>query len=149
MVIFQRNPVASALSLVMAFVFQAALFVTLESFFLAAVQVIVYAGAVMVLFLFIIMLLDLEVEKRGPIPWLRYAGLAVLAAASGVIFDRVLNSIPEGHEALKWGTASQNPGVIETGQELFTNYLLPFESTAVLLLVATVGVILLSKRELA
>src|SRR3954470_21180303 len=73
-VIINRNPVASALSLVVSFLGPAALFMSLDAFFVGIIQVLVYAGAVMVLFLFIIMLLDLRVEEQRRIDWLAAAG---------------------------------------------------------------------------
>src|ERR1039458_1953643 len=84
MVVVQRNPVASALSLVVSFLGLAALFVLLDAYFIAVIQVLVYAGAVMVLFLFIIMLLDLRAEKIRKINWLASAGGIAVALALSV-----------------------------------------------------------------
>ncbi|MDX6765564.1 MAG: NADH-quinone oxidoreductase subunit J [Candidatus Methylacidiphilales bacterium] len=145
-VILNRNPVACALSLVSTFVFLAALFVTLEAFFLAMVQVIVYAGAVMVLFLFIIMLLDLKAEEARPFPWGKVSMVAVLSLVFATFFHRVLDSLPAGGIILKWGTAGGIADARHVGLLLFEKYLLPFEATAVLLLVATLGVVILSMR---
>src|SRR5436309_4717401 len=78
-VVVNRNPVASALSLVVSFLGLAALFVMLEAYFIGIIQVLVYAGAVMVLFLFIIMLLDLRAEKLRKINWIATAGGALVA----------------------------------------------------------------------
>ncbi|MDD5262373.1 MAG: NADH-quinone oxidoreductase subunit J [Methylacidiphilales bacterium] len=146
-VVLNRNPVASALSLVVAFGFLAALFLTLEAFFLAVVQIIVYAGAVMVLFLFIIMLLDIQAAARRPFPYLQLVFVAVVSGAFGFIFLRVLSGMPHTQEPLHWGRQQVAFGAKEVGNLLFSKYILPFEITAVLLLVATLGVILLSKRE--
>jgi len=146
-VVLNRNPVASALSLVTAFVFLAALFVTLEAFFLAAVQIIVYAGAVMVLFLFIIMLLDLKAEVKRPVSWLKIGFAVFLVFCLGLIFDQALSSLPQGGEVLHWGGVKPVSDAKRVGELLFSRYLLPFLATSVLLLVATVGVVLLSKRE--
>jgi NADH-quinone oxidoreductase subunit J len=146
-VVFHRNPVSSALSLVVAFIFLAALFGTLEAFVLAMVQIIVYAGAVMVLFLFIIMLLDLKVEQRQPIPWVSAFFVLLIAAGFGILFTRVLQAVPGGDSVLKWGTGEGMTTAVDLGRLLFTKYLLPFEVTGVLLLVATVGVVLLSRRS--
>ena len=145
-VIFNRNPVASALCLVGTFVFLAALFITLEAFFLAAVQIIVYAGAVMVLFLFIIMLLDIKAEAKRPIPFGKIALVLLLSLVFAFFFDRVLTDLPTGHTVLHW-TGVVKEDAKEIGMVLFTKYTLVFGATAVLLLVATTGVILLSKRE--
>src|SRR6202022_3509728 len=80
-VIINRNPVASALNLVVSFLGLAALFLSLDAYFIAIIQVLVYAGAIMVLFLFIIMLLDLRAEKRRKINWVALAGGIVVALA--------------------------------------------------------------------
>src|ERR1700677_774664 len=81
MVVVQRNPVASALSLVVSFIGLASLFVLLDAYFIAIIQVLVYAGAVMVLFLFIIMLLDLKAEERRKINLVAYTGGVLVAVA--------------------------------------------------------------------
>ncbi len=146
-VVFNRSPVASALSLVVAFLFLAGIFVTLEAFFLAMVQIIVYAGAVMVLFLFIIMLMDIKAEKQRPLPWVKAGIIGILAAVFGFIYFGVLNSIAHGRAVLLWGENEVELTAAKLGEELFTNYLLPFEITALLLLVATIGVVHLSRRE--
>jgi NADH-quinone oxidoreductase subunit J len=145
-VIFNRNPVASALCLVVTFVILAALFVTLEAFFLAAVQIIVYAGAVMVLFLFIIMLLDIKAEAKRPIPFGKIFLVFLLSLVFAFFFDKVLTSLPTGHAVLHWSGVAKEDAK-EIGMVLFSKYTLVFGATAVLLLVATIGVILLSKRE--
>src|SRR5436190_21959209 len=80
-VVVNRNPVASALSLVVSFLGLAALFMSLDAYFIGIIQVLVYAGAVMVLFLFIIMLLDLRAEERRQISWLTSAGAVAVALA--------------------------------------------------------------------
>src|SRR3982074_3742051 len=91
-VVVNRNPVASALSLVVSFLGLAALFMTLDAYFIGIIQVLVYAGAVMVLFLFIIMLLDLRGEKIGRLNWLVFAGgIAVALALLAQIFYVVGN----------------------------------------------------------
>ncbi len=140
-----RNPVTSAMFLVLTIVCMAGLFVLLHAFFLAAVQIIVYAGTVMVLFLFVIMLLDLKDEERRKVKILG-AGLGTIAVgAIGFILVRIILQfsksatlpIPE----LEGATTS-------LGSLLFTKYILPFEIVSLLLLVAMVGVILLSKKDL-
>lgn len=145
-VVLFRNPVTSAVCLVVAFLFLAALFVTLEAFFVAMVQIIVYAGAVMVLFLFIIMLLDIREEARRPVPWMRLGVMGLLVASFGGLFAGVLSAQPQGKRILAWGAETAS-GAGDLGRLLFDRYVLPFEITGVLLLVATVGVVLLSKRE--
>ncbi|HNQ72304.1 MAG TPA: NADH-quinone oxidoreductase subunit J [Verrucomicrobiota bacterium] len=142
---FSRNPVTSAMFLVLTIISLAGLFVLLHAFFLAAVQVIVYAGAVMVLFLFVIMLLDLEEEERRKI---KLAGLVaglVSVGAIVVIFVRSLLATKPGSNLPSPTTEGDTAAL---GKLLFTNYLLPFEIVSILLLVAMVGVILLSKKDL-
>lgn len=145
-VILNRNPVACALSLAATFVCLAALFVTLEAFFLAVVQIIVYAGAVMVLFLFIIMLLDIKAEEARPFPWGKAVMVGLISLLFAFFFNRVLESLPSGGLVLMWGTAGGVADAKQVGMLLFDKYLLPFEATAVLLLVATLGVVILSRR---
>jgi len=147
-VVFFRNPVSSAMSLVLSFIALAAVFVTLDAFFIAVVQVLVYAGAVMVLFLFIIMLLDLREEKRRRVrlsAWLG-GGLVVGGFISALL--KVVLSLPA---LLVTKPAMSHPlanDIEQVGFNLFRNFNLPFQVIGVLLLVATVGVVLLSKKEL-
>jgi NADH-quinone oxidoreductase subunit J len=141
---FSLNPVTSAMCLVMAIASMAGLFVLLHAFFLAAVQVLVYAGAVMVLFLFVIMLLDLKVEERRRIKFLAMiAGFIVVGTFGGIFMQALGNRLlpVQGEPTLEGST-------VLLGHLLFTKYALPLEIVSVLLLVAMVGVILLSKKEL-
>jgi NADH-quinone oxidoreductase subunit J len=144
MVLVSRNPVNSAMFLVLTIASLAGLFVLLEAFFLAAIQILVYAGAVMVLFLFVIMLLDLKVEERRKIKVLGIAGAVVAVGTILAIFFKSLNATPLSAER----APNFQAGTMELGKLLFTQYLLPFEIVSVLLLVAMVGVILLSKKDL-
>jgi NADH-quinone oxidoreductase subunit J len=146
-VVVNRNPVASALSLVMSFVGLAALFVMLNAYFLFVIQILVYAGAVMVLFLFIIMLLDLKAEERRKLnTGAVIGGLAVAAAFVAELFA-VIESVPFGGHAFPI-IRDKIEDVENVGHLLFSNYNLPFQVVGVLLLVATIGVVVLSKREL-
>lgn len=146
-VILNRNPVASALSLVVTMCFMAALFALLNAFFLAAIQILVYAGAVMVLFLFIIMLLDVKAEEKTRMRWISLVLGLVLAIFFSYELSLVLrDGVPMG--AVPLAKLPPPPSDIATiGRLLFTKYLLPFEVVGVLLLVATIGVVLLSKRD--
>jgi len=147
-VVVFRNPVSSAMSLVCAFVSLAALFVTLDAFFIGVVQVLVYAGAVMVLFLFIIMLLDLRDETRRPVKLAAWAGgglviagfISALMRVIGTSVDLAVPKPPAPQPAIS--------DVAAVGETLFRYFNLPFQVVGVLLLVATVGVVLLSRREL-
>jgi NADH-quinone oxidoreductase subunit J len=141
---FSNNPVTSAMFLVLTIVSMAGLFVLLHAFFLAAVQVLVYAGAVMVLFLFVIMLLDLKEEQRRKIPLLS-AGLGLIAvvAIGSVVIGRLWNGpFLNADEPIIEGATNV------LGTKLFTDYVLPFEIVSLVLLVAMIGAILLSKKEL-
>lgn len=149
-VVANRNPVACALCLAVTFVFLAVGFLSLQAYFLAMVQIIVYAGAVMVLFLFIIMLLDLRGSEVRPLRWGRLLFLLLLALVPLAIFQRVAGEMNEGTEPLVWSevTGEEALSVWNMGQILFQDYLLVFLSTSVLLLVATLGVVILSRRPL-
>jgi NADH-quinone oxidoreductase subunit J len=145
LVILKRNPVTSAMFLVLCIVSLAGLFVLLQAFFLAAVQVLVYAGAVMVLFLFVIMLLDLKEEVRRKIRLARgLTGLIAVVAVAAI----VLNIIWTANPGASLPPATLVGGTAPLGRMLFQQYLLPFEILSLLLLVAMLGVILLSKKEL-
>jgi NADH-quinone oxidoreductase subunit J len=142
---FSRNPVTSAMFLVLAIASLAGLFVLLHAFFLAAVQVLVYAGAVMVLFLFVIMLLDVKEEQRRRIKKFGLiTGLISVGAILGVFVNAILGSGLNGPAP----PATVQGDTLSLGNLLFTKYLLPFEIVSVLLLVAMVGVVLLSKKDL-
>ena len=150
-VVLQPNAVSAALSLVMSFLGLAALFVSLDAFLLGIMQVLVYAGAVMVLFLFIIMLLDLKAER------LRRAGIGVILGGLlvAILFIgqlvHVLHHLPGGEQgapALGGPVSGVRSDVRLVGMAIFTDYNLPLQIVGVLVLVATVGVIVLSKREL-
>jgi NADH-quinone oxidoreductase subunit J len=141
---FSRNPVTSAMFLVLTIISMAGLFVLLHAFFLAAVQILVYAGAVIVLFLFVIMLLDLKAEALRKIKFYGILAGLVSVGAIFVIFFRSLHATsmdPGGPPSVEGDTA-------ELGKLLFTGYVLPFEVVSILLLVAMIGVILLSKKNL-
>ena len=142
---FNRNPVTSAMFLVLTIISMAGLFVLLHAFFLAAVQVLVYAGAVMVLFLFVIMLLDLKEEERRKIKLTGLIAGLVSIGSIVAIFVRSLIATKPGENLLA-PTAVGDTATL--GKMLFTSYLLPFEIVSILLLVAMVGVILLSKKDL-
>lgn len=143
MVVLSRNPVNSAMFLVLTIISLAALFVLLHAFFLAAVQVLVYAGAVIVLFLFVIMLLDLKEEQRRKINLFGAVTGVVSVLAIGIIFWQALSNV-----SVPVPSVPAEGGTLLLGRALFTNYALPFEILSVLLLVAMVGVILLSKKDL-
>lgn len=141
---FSRNPVTSAMFLVLTIVSMAGLFVLLHAFFLAAVQILVYAGAVMVLFLFVIMLLDLNEEVRR-----RFNRFGVAAGVISVLALGGLTVMTVTRSGIGEGRTPQIEGATKPlGTMLFSQYLLPFEVVSLLLLVAMVGAILLSKKDL-
>jgi NADH-quinone oxidoreductase subunit J len=140
---FSRNPVTSAMFLVLTIISMSGLFLLLHAFFLAAVQILVYAGAVMVLFLFVIMLLDLKEEQRRRI---KFFGLAAGLVSVGIVASIFVKSLASIKPAVAEPTLEGETYAL--GKLLFTQYSLPFEIVSVLLLVAMVGVILLSKKKL-
>jgi NADH-quinone oxidoreductase subunit J len=143
-VIASRNPVNSAMFLVVLFFFMAGLFVLLEAFFLAAIQVLIYAGAVMVLFLFVIMLLDIKASEKRKFRVLAVFGGVGVAGAFACELWIVL-----GNPVQPLATPGEfKGGLKDVVAPLFANYMLPFEITGLLLLVAMIGVVLLSKKEL-
>ena len=152
-VVLSRNPVHAALMLVMSLLAVAVLFVEQKADFLAAVQVIVYAGAIVVLFLFVIMLIgvdrpeSLTVEPlRGQRPFAAFIGVAAFAE----LFFLVRLQGASGRRASAGSLTSGHESNVERlARPLFTHYLLPFELTSALLVVAVVGAVALSRRERA
>ena len=147
-VIINRNPVASALSLVISFLALAALFISLDAFFIGIIQVLVYAGAIMVLFLFIIMLLDLRAEELRKINWVASAGGLAVALALTVQIFSVVGSFQIAKQPVPPLVRSTSDDVHRIGLLLFGNFTLPFQIIGIVILVATIGVVLLSRREL-
>jgi NADH-quinone oxidoreductase subunit J len=150
MVISQKGAVASALFLIATMVSIATLFLLLNAPFLAAIQIIVYAGAIMVLFIFVIMLLNLRRDEFGPERRKAHRFFAILfvflllIGMATVIEMGVFSSKPE--ETVVQATTPA--GVEPLAQLLFTKYLFPFELASILLLVAIVGAIIMAKRRL-
>ena len=143
-VVLRRNPIHCALFLVAHLATVAALFLKMRAEFLAAAQVIVYAGAIAVLFVFAIMVLIPGKEETGPDPLHRQRWLAVPVAAVFLI----LVALVLGSAVLAGPPKPPLPGGTDAvGRVLFTDYLFPFEVTSVLLLVAIVGVMALTKRR--
>lgn len=151
MMISQRNPVASVLYLILSFVAQAVLYVQLGALFVGIMLIIVYAGAILVLFLFVIMLLNLrgseDLGKHSPPVNLIVKGVMALLLVMELTFV-VISVYPQGS---KTGIMSMPPdsfGSVKTvATLLFTKYLYPFELTGVLLLVAVVGAVVIARRE--
>lgn len=148
--IIQRNPVHSALFLIITLLSLAGLFLLLSAHFLAVIQIIVYAGAIMVLFLFVIMLLDIRRTEAAPsrVKLQKSVGLllgviffleTVLVLRSGVIREMAVQAAPP--PPADFGTA------VALGRALITGYLFPLQLAAVLLFVALIGAIVLSQRR--
>lgn len=143
LLVTNKRPVAAAMSLILTMLFLAGIYVLLDAHLIAALQIIVYAGAIMVLFLFVIMLLNVE-EKAGRLSnrkiVLQFVGIlivgAVLIAVTGLI------KIGPAQVADSFGTTKA------IGQMLFTDFLLPFEIASILLLAAIVGAVILAKRRI-
>ena len=146
-VVVQTHPISSALSLVGVMGSLAVLYLLLGAEFIAAAQVIVYAGAIMVLFVFVIMLLNAGAEATSrQIPLLnRYLGMLLLAAFLGLISFIIQAMLPKT-EGVVFG-AFMGGTAAAIGRKLFTVYLLPFEVTSVLILIAILGAIVLARRE--
>lgn len=143
LVLVNRDPVNSAMFLILLFLCMAGLFLLLHAFFIAVIQVLVYAGAIMVLFLFVLMLLDLDVPKRRVAQAGAAIGALLVLACLGGIFARVLGqpvNIPVAE-----GPAPG--GLRDVIIPLFKTYLVPLELIGLIMLSAIVGVVLISKRE--
>lgn len=148
LVVTRRSPVISALYLILNFFCLAGLYLTLHAQFIAVIQIIVYAGAIMVLFVFVIMLLNLGDERKLS-EGMSYKKVIAVGLAAGLLTELIYiiesSWIPLPASAISRGTEI---GTVEyIGGQLFTSYLFPFEVTSVLLLVAIVGAIVLAKKK--
>jgi NADH-quinone oxidoreductase subunit J len=147
--LLSRNAIYSALFLVLNFVTVAVFYLLLGAPFIAMAQVTVYAGAIMVLFLFVIMLLGAEsLPKAQVLPWQRpLAVILALALAAEATLLFITRARPAGDIVPPADTVNMMDSLREMGMVLFNQYLLPFEVTSVLLLVAMVGAIVLVRKE--
>lgn len=148
-VIFVRNPIYSVLSLVITFFSIAGHYILLKAQFLAIVNIIVYAGAIMVLFLFVIMLLNLNntdnQEKRS------FISKAIAVVAGGLLLVSLVGLLKGStlSPTLNNGISSDEIGTVQTlGKVLFTDFVLPFEISSVLFLSAIIGAVMLGKKDL-
>lgn len=148
LVVTCKNPVNSALALVNTFFCLAIFYVMLQAPFMAAIQVMVYAGAIMVLIIFVIMLLNLGTDTQKKVRH-SVAGSAAVAALMAMLVTYFLNrSEPTGMTGGITAEVVNKVGHTELiGQALFIDFLLPFEITSILLLVAIIGALVLAKRE--
>ena len=150
MMILQRNPVNSALYLILNFFCLGGLYLTLNAQFIAMVQVLVYAGAIMVLFLFVIMLLNLGDDRRlrEHLGLRMYLGIGFsVALVLELLFIFLFRS---SNSAVQQSPNAAEMGTVEyVGKVLFTRFLFPFEVTSLLLLAAIVGAVILAKKKIA
>jgi NADH-quinone oxidoreductase subunit J len=145
--VVQTHPIASALSLIGVMGSLAVLYLQLGGEFIAMAQVIVYAGAIMVLFVFVIMLLNAGAEAPTfqVSRFVKYLGAVLLAAFLGLISLIIQSTLPRT-EGVTFGAFQGT--ALDVGRKLFTAYLLPFEVTSVLILIAIVGAIVLARKEI-
>ena len=147
--VMQRHPVSSALSLIGVMGSLAILYLLLGAPFIAAAQMIVYAGAIMVLFLFVIMLLNAGAEPK-PIRQsilARFLGLPLGIALLGMLGYLIQRTVPPDSVLVRFADAKAGSPQ-DIGRALFTQYLLPFEVTSVLVLIAILGAVVLARKEL-
>src|SRR5262249_26034217 len=144
--VVQRNPLYSAISLIGVFISLACLYVTLAAPFIAAVQVIVYAGAIMVLVVFVIMLLNVEEEERRPMRLRTLVPIAIVLAAIFFAETAFIIFFVGASPATPTRNVSDVGLTSSIGAGLFTSYLLPFEVTSILLLMAVVGAMTLARH---
>ena len=153
LVVIQKNPVYSVLSLIAAFFGLSGLYVLLEAPFVAVVQIIIYAGAIMVLFLFVVMLLN--VPREDAAEWDRshplYRPMAVrIGAVLALLLALELGWALSRTAGLTGGIAEERPAassIEELGRVLFTDYMFAFEVTSILIIVAMVGAVVLARRR--
>lgn len=145
MVVFSRNPVYSVLYLIITFFCIAGHYVLLNAQFLAAVHVIVYAGAIMVLFLYVIMLLNLNEEAE---PHKSTILKITATVCAGLLMIILIGSLKGTEKMILQQSVDPGIGLVKTlGKVMFTEFLLPFEITSVLLLAAMVGAVMLGKKD--
>ena len=143
--VVQTHPISSALSLIGVMGSLAVLYLLLGAEFIAMVQLVVYAGAIMVLFLFVIMLLNAGAEGRPrKFQYSRLVGIPLLAIFLGVVSYVIQRSVPAS-QTVQFEAFSS---VRDLGHKLFVDYLLPFELTSVLILIAILGAIVLARKEI-
>ena len=146
-VVVQTHPISSAVSLIGVMGSLAVLYLLLGAEFIAAAQVIVYAGAIMVLFIFVIMLLNAGAEaKRGRSIMVQLLGVPLLIALLGLLAFFVSRLFPQSVSVHFGGFTGGTARAV--GQALFTTYLLPFEVTSLLILIAILGAIVLARKEM-
>jgi NADH-quinone oxidoreductase subunit J len=149
LLVTRKNPIHSALFLVLNFLCVAALYILLYSQFIAIIQVVVYAGAIVMLIVFVIMLLDLEVELRSRLKFTYtklVGGFLAMVFFLGIFYAAVAK-FPTGQKGTSYTPEDVTSNVKAVGQVLFTDYVFPFQIIAVLLATAMIGAVILSKKR--
>lgn len=145
--VVQTQPIASALSLIGVMGSLAVMYLLLGAEFIAAAQLIVYAGAIMVLFIFVIMLLNAGAEHgRSRSKFVKWLGIPLFAVFVGLLSYLIQSRLPDSKPVM-FGQFTQATG-LEIGRSLFTEYLLPFEVTSLLILIAIIGAVVLARKEI-
>jgi NADH-quinone oxidoreductase subunit J len=146
--VLQTHPISSALSLIGVMGSLAVLYLLLGGEFIAAAQIIVYAGAIMVLFVFVIMLLGADAEQRSASssPFAKALGIPLLIGLVAILGFIVHRSLPPGAAVQFGGFTGGTARAV--GERLFTDYVLPFEVTSILILIAILGAVVLARKEL-
>ena len=147
LVVAVRNPIYSALSLLIMFFHVAGLYVTLHAEFLAAVQIIVYAGAILVLYLFVVMLLNLRHDDRYHRQWPMAAAVGVTLVIEAIVLTAMKGWTAPVVAAGTETTVGGGGNAEAIGDVLYTTYLFPFEVASLILLVAMIGAIILAKKD--
>ena len=151
-VISLKNPVSSAFAMIVSFLGLAALFIQLDAYLVGILQILVYAGAIMVLFIFIIMLLDIDAEEEKRFATRGLAAASLAGIGFLVLVIRVIHESKTGFEkgfpALTALGGKGNSDVHHIGRLLFSEYWFPIQVIGLLLLVSTVGVVVLSRKRL-
>ena len=144
-VLLQKHVLYSALSLILMLTAVSALFVLLQADFLAVIQVIVYAGAIMVLFVFVIMLLNLPHDEDGTdrLRWLKFAGIPMCLFFLFLVVATLWNVESSSTAQAQFVGSPQ-----AIGESLFTDFVLPFELTSLLILIALMGAVVFAKKDL-
>jgi len=149
-ILVQRHPIYSALSLILTFIALAGIYIQMHAEFIAVMQIVVYTGAIMVLFVFVIMLLNVREEpvSNPSLHLIKYFGLPLSILLMVQISFIVVKAFSGYGISLSPSVPDLAGNTAAIGKELYTRYLLPFEVTSILLLVAIIGAIVMAKKEI-
>ncbi|MFV1951343.1 MAG: NADH-quinone oxidoreductase subunit J [Nitrospinota bacterium] len=148
MMVIHRNPIVSALNLIFTMFCLSGIFVLLNAHFMAAIQILVYAGAIMVLFIFVIMLLNLRGEDWPPLTWKKLLASFIGILLVGYSLIKIIDIFRGSMLPIAVPLAEDFGTTRIVGEKLFTDFLLPFEVTSILLLTAIVGAVMLAKMKI-